>query len=337
MRLQELQERNDWDVTNVDSQYDTYVLVIGESARKDYHGAYGYSMANTPFMSTTKGVIVDGLTSGGTNTVASLRLMLTESDKEKWIPRYEKTFIDIANSAQINTIWISNQGFFGTYDTPITHIAQKSQKRKFIKAGDYASKNTDDLILLPEFKRFLNKEVKGPQLIVLHLYGSHPNVCDRLHGFTPNYTVDNQYYRDIACYVTSIHKTDHFLQQVKEALDQYANNFDKRYSMIYFSDHGLAHRELDGRMTINNNFAVKQHYDIPLIKISSDDTERVVIKRQKSGLNFTKGLAHWMGIEAAQISEAYDLFSDEDDEDDYGLSERLEKLKDDPAIDIREL
>ena len=156
-------------------------------------------------------------------------------------------------------------------------------------------------------------------------------------GYQPEQKVKNDYYKNIACYVTSIHKTDHFLQQVKEALDQYANTFDKRYSMIYFSDHGLAHRALDNQMLINNNSAVKQHYDIPLIKISSDDTERVVIKRQKSGLNFTKGLAHWMGIEAEQIPEAYDLFSAEDDEDDYALSERLDKLKDDPAIDIREL
>ncbi|MCU6352332.1 sulfatase-like hydrolase/transferase [Morganella morganii] len=64
------------------STYDTYVLVIGESARKDYHSAYGYPVINTPFISTEKGLLVDGLTSGGPNTISSLRLMLTHPDKK---------------------------------------------------------------------------------------------------------------------------------------------------------------------------------------------------------------------------------------------------------------
>ncbi len=33
-------------------------------------------------MSSAKGTLIDGLTSGGTNTIASLRLMLTKPDTE---------------------------------------------------------------------------------------------------------------------------------------------------------------------------------------------------------------------------------------------------------------
>ncbi len=336
-RLKDDVKHSKWDIRAVNPQYDTHVLVIGESARKDYLHAYGYPVKNTPFLDQSHGVFVDGLSSGGTNTISSLRLMLTFPDTDAWEPRYHMNFVDLANAAEFKTVWLSNQGMLGRYETPVAAIAKRSSEYHFTKKGGAADQNIDDDVLIPLLKNELLQEEDQKRLIVLHIYGSHPNPCERLLGYQPEMKVKDAYYNNIACYVTSIHKTDHFLQQVKEALDQYANTFDKRYSMIYFSDHGLAHKALDNQMLINNNSAVKQHYDIPLIKISSDDTERVVIKRQKSGLNFTKGLAHWMGIEAVQIPEAYDLFSDEDDEDDYGLSERLEKLKDDPAIDIREL
>ncbi|HCT6818869.1 TPA: sulfatase-like hydrolase/transferase, partial [Morganella morganii] len=124
------------------STYDNYVLVIGESARKDYHYGFGYPINNTPFISNENGLLVDGLTSGGSNTVASLRLMLTNPDKKSWDADYTKSFIDLANSAGIETYWISNQGYIGTYDTPITAIAKNSQHKNFLKYKDYNSDNT---------------------------------------------------------------------------------------------------------------------------------------------------------------------------------------------------
>ena len=59
------------------SKYQDYVIILGESARKDYLHAYGYPVNDTPFMSSANGTLIDGMTSAGTNTVASLRLMLT--------------------------------------------------------------------------------------------------------------------------------------------------------------------------------------------------------------------------------------------------------------------
>ncbi|MEX5852435.1 sulfatase-like hydrolase/transferase [Providencia huaxiensis] len=80
--------------------------------------AYGYPIKNTPFISKTNGVIVEGLTSGGTNTVASLRIMLTQSQKDEWLPNYGLNFVDLAKSAGYKVYWLSNQGFLGEFDTP---------------------------------------------------------------------------------------------------------------------------------------------------------------------------------------------------------------------------
>lgn len=69
------------------------------------------------------------------------------------------------------------------------------------------------------------------------------------------------------------------------------------FSIIYFSDHGQVHKLNDGKILLNNNVASKFHYDIPLIKIDSDNKDlRLTLSSEKSGLNFTEGLANWMGI-----------------------------------------
>ena len=80
------------------------MLIIGESARKDYHHAYGYPSENTPFMSQANGTLIDGFTSGGTNTIASLRLMLTKPDTKNWESNYELGLIDLIKSAVFKLI-----------------------------------------------------------------------------------------------------------------------------------------------------------------------------------------------------------------------------------------
>ena len=87
---------------------------------------------------------------------------------------------------------------------------------------------------------------------------------------------------------------------------------------------------------INNSENNKYlHYDIPLIKIDSGQGESVTLESQKSGLNFTEGLAHLMGIKHDQLSE-YDLFDGKNDPEDYGLKEKIKSIKTplDKAIDI---
>lgn len=83
-KLKKMSQESNWGQSTLEnSKYQDYVIILGESARKDYLHAYGYPVNDTPFMSSVTGTLIDGMTSAGTNTVASLRLMLTLSDKEK--------------------------------------------------------------------------------------------------------------------------------------------------------------------------------------------------------------------------------------------------------------
>ena len=69
------------------------------------------------------------------------------------------------------------------YDTAIASIAKRADEVQFLKNGDFeANKNTQDEQLLKLTEQVLSTQRTQPQLIVLHLMGSHPQACDRTKG-----------------------------------------------------------------------------------------------------------------------------------------------------------
>ncbi|EFM2015806.1 hypothetical protein HCQ44_002026, partial [Escherichia coli] len=122
-----------------------------------------------------------------------------------------------------------------------------------------------------------------------------------------------------------------------EKLNNFMRENDNSYSMIYFSDHGQAHREIGGEIYFNNNRASKLHFDVPLFMISSDDDSRHECKSFKSGFNFVNGIASWVGIKNKKIDSNYSLFDCNDDPNDFGVKKYIEsiELELDPAIDLR--
>ncbi|BCM39077.1 sulfatase [Escherichia coli] len=92
----------------------------------------------------------------------------------------------------------------------------------FLKKGSFASRKTDDMLLLQETERAL-ADTSSPKVIFLHMMGSHPNSCDWLHSWPNNYL--EQYPRKIACYLASISKLDNFLGQLDGILRRYSSHF----------------------------------------------------------------------------------------------------------------
>lgn len=324
--------KNDWaDATQTEqTKYDDYFLVIGESARRDYFHTYGYPVKNTPFLDNTNGVIVNGMESAGTYTIGSLRLMLTQGDKASWSPNYNLNLVGLASRAGFSTYWLSNQGQFGEWDTPISAIAKNSDKSYFTKFQGYNQLEISDFELLRILKPIVSNKTTKRRFFVIHTMGSHPYVCDRIKGMKNPIEVKSKINAYIACYTSSIQQTDLFLEKLHNLIAE--NNNGRSFSMIYFSDHGMVHSTVNGEIQLNNSAVSKYHHDIPLVKISSDDTSRKVITSEKSGLMFLNGLADWMGIKAEQL-QPYDLFDGVPDSNDFGLSKQPYKV-DDPAIDI---
>ncbi|MDU1436049.1 MAG: sulfatase-like hydrolase/transferase, partial [Citrobacter freundii] len=121
--------KDSWTVTAVKPKYHTYVVVIGESARRDALGAFGGHWDNTPFASSVNGYIFADYIAASGSTQKSLGLTLNRVVDNK--PQFQDNFVTLANRAGFQTWWFSNQGQIGEYDTAIASIAKRADEVQF--------------------------------------------------------------------------------------------------------------------------------------------------------------------------------------------------------------
>lgn len=305
-----LTKKANWHYLKVEPKYKNYVIVIGESARKDYMNLYGFKLKNTPFFSKTNGFFIDGYVSAGSYTLSSLlgslylngqnRLNINEFD-------YSKNIISLANGAGFATTWVSNQGFSGNINSFISLLASLSHKSYFTQRANYDfSEVINDENMYPYVDKALNEDVKNkPRLIVIHIMGSHADFCSRIKKVEFNYLNKN-----MSCYVTSIYETDKFLKTIVDKL----KNKNETWSLIYFSDHGLRHlfKKKDKVTLVHSQTTLyKSSVDVPFAKISSDDNSRTMLKVKRSAFNFMHGFSSWTGIKVSEINnDNYNFFGD---------------------------
>ncbi|ENH7994560.1 phosphoethanolamine transferase, partial [Escherichia coli] len=282
--------------------YDTIVIVTGESVRRDYMSVYGYPVPTTPWLNTAPGLFIDGYTSAAASTVPSLSRTLIYDYEQN--PDSGNNVVALAAKAGYSTWWISNQGKLGEHDTRISVIASDAEHTVFLKKGSFASRKTDDMLLLQETERAL-ADKSSPKVIFLHMMGSHPNPCDRLHSW-PNHYLE-QYPRKVACYLASISKLDNFLGQLDGILRRHSRHF----AMLYFSDHGLS--VSDSANPVHHDGHVQGGYSVPLIITASDITSHQSVSRKISARHFA-GIFQWLtGIRTENIPP-FNPLTDEDNE-----------------------
>ena len=296
-----------WQITSSQPKYQNYVLVIGESVRKDYMHLYGFPENNTPFLDKAYGTIIDGYTATAPNTTTSLLRSFVQMKGEKDFV-YINNIITLAKTAGFETFWFSNQGISGSWDTPIAKLAFLCDHKEFTKKGDYASMNYPDSILLTLLSKSLSQKSTTPRLFILHTMGSHINFEARLeHSIHFNY-----YNRKISAYIQTIEQTDTLLKGIYEALQQQGDSF----SMLYFSDHGLMTQDrgsMFASLTHGDTNPNKACYRVPFVLLSSDDTQHKVLKADKSAFYFLDGFAHWLGIQEVSLRPNYDFRSPQND------------------------
>lgn len=298
------QMKDSWTVLAVKPKYNIYMVVIGESARRDALGAFGGHWDNTPFASKVKGsLFLDYIAASG-STQKSLGMTLTSVINGK--PQYQDNFVTLANRAGFQTWWFSNQGQIGEYDTAIASIAKRADEVQFLKSGDFeADKNTSDETLLKMTAQvFAAPRTTAPQLIVLHLMGSHPQACDRTQG---KY-VDFVQSKETSCYLYSMTQTDNLLKQLYQQLRDTGESF----SMVYFSDHGLAFKERGTDVQyLAHDDQFQQNFQVPFMVLSSDDTEHRLIKARRSANDFLTFFAWWTGIKTKGLTPKYPFISEQ--------------------------
>ncbi|WP_313079719.1 phosphoethanolamine transferase [Atlantibacter sp.] len=297
------QIKDSWNVLAVKPKYHTYVVVIGESVRRDAVGAFGGHWNNSPFASSVNGTLFTDYIAASGSTQKSLGLTLNRVVDGK--PQFQDNFVTLANRAGFQTWWFSNQGQIGEYDTAIASIAKRADEVQFLKSGDFeADKNTRDEALLKMTAQVLETERTQPQLIVLHLMGSHPQACDRTQG---KYT-DFVQSKETSCYLYTVTQTDELLKQLYGQLQ----NSGQSFSMVYFSDHGLAFKERGKEVQyLAHDDQFQQNFQVPFMVLSSDDKAHRVIKARRSANDFLAFFSQWTGIKTKEISSRYRFLSEQ--------------------------
>lgn len=320
-----------WNIIDSQPNKKTYVLIIGESVRRDYMHAYGYPIENTPFMES-KGIRLEGAYSADDYTIPSLRKMLTLPEgKREGRSALEYNVLDAANLAGFETFWFSNQGKINKKDTPITILANRAHHTYWTKENSDRDEKISDSSLLPLLEKAVSEKTEKPKLIVLHLMGSHSAVCERLIEQPLIGNVKNDYYRDPLCYVSSIKQTDSFLANV----DRILNKSDQSYSVIYLADHGVSHNIIQGRIVMNHASPASAHRIVPLYRFEDGPDQPKKIKATKFLSNLTEGVLSWLGIKVSNLTETRDLFSNENQPDERGELSLISNRRNDPSIDIR--
>lgn len=280
-----------------------YVVVIGESLRTDALSRFGQHYATTLYLDRvpTHGVRMIA-PSFSTMEAVPRMLALTELNHQEVAKEGltaevepENNILALAKSAGLTTYWLSAQRRTGAKNLPISMIARSADEVHFVN-------HYDDFALVTSMEALLDKEKGVRRLFVLHTYGSHENVCDRVMGFGKPYQTGKGELMD--CYLASAHKMDSLLEQL-------AGVFQKRgesFSMIYLSDHAVDFKkERDEIVSVRDPQSQKQ-YEVPFIELGDTVTESKTAVYERSSMRFTSYFPTWIGVKTNLTPAGWDVF-----------------------------
>lgn len=212
----------------------TLLMVIGESASRDYMSAFTTREHDTtPWLrqmteDQEHSVAFPHAYSCAMHTVQVLEKSLTEMNQYGSKAFSDScSIVDIAHSLGYRVHWYSNQGHLGAANTPITIVAETSDVAKWTRQ-ELGRVQYDETLL-----SFLDElDTTQNNLLVLHLKGSHFNFLNR---YPAEHTVWGEagVQDDVLNYENSLRYTDGVLHQAFDYCRERLN----LQAMIYFSDH----------------------------------------------------------------------------------------------------
>ena len=275
-----------------------FIVVIGESARADYMSIYGYPQKTSPFLKENSNIIFNNAISPAANTILSVPRILSINNDSFNIKRgYDA--VTLAKYSGLDTWWISAQGKTGAFDTEITHIASRSDHSIFLQIGDHASKIIDDMELLPYINKAIEYKSLKDKVIFVHILGSHHDPCERLISY-PLMNLPNNWSLQLSCYVTSIQKTDTFIEIINDVLKEKG----QPYEIIYFSDHGV----YITNKTMLHSQTTPEAYHVPFVVIDSESQKRITISKPFDMRHFIDFFASQIGVKTEQTENNWEKY-----------------------------
>ena len=154
----------------------TVVFIVGESARRDHVHANGYPRQTTPRLEALGARSYTNATScAGITRFAVPCLFTRQSGTPAGGVITETSFISVLKRLGFATWWISNQGYLGQHETPVSVIAAEAGRVEYLnRTGNFDVLPVYDGALLPALDEAL-RDPRPARLVVLHTIGSHWN------------------------------------------------------------------------------------------------------------------------------------------------------------------
>lgn len=216
----------------------TVMLVIGESANRDYMSAFrdGMERDTTPWLNAMRRtdaghwMTFRNAYSCGMHTFAALEEALTEKNQHHAADFSRATnIIDIARAAGRRVHWYSNQGHLGASLSQVSVIADEADEARW----------TDQHPGLPPYDAELLPMLDGvnpavDNLVVVHLKGNHFSFENRypadFDGWKPAGPDDT---------VTTYHNTMLYVDRILQQLWERGRRDLNLKAMVYCSDHAI--------------------------------------------------------------------------------------------------
>lgn len=298
------------------------VFVVGESAIRSHHSIYGYHRNTTPNLMARKDSIIlfDDAICVLPVTITALKYWLTDmtlADRHvKW------TLFDVLKKAGYKVDIATNQNKSGWADSPIQMIFKTADSVTYIHEENYSDLEEDkdariyDEALIAPFDAWINKtgSVSTPQMMVLHLFGSHEPYASRYpKDFAEHFLSDAAFTQRVNEYDSSILYTDMVLGKLLERLEK----IDRPVFLVYISDHGSVCESPDLR---NPQSRDNSAYEVPFFiwtnsryREAMPDTVLRMQKRRSVPLQADRahfGLLEMMGVSFSDDVETENFLSD---------------------------
>ena len=283
---------------------DVFVLIIGESARRDHFSLYGYERDTNPLM-TKDGVTALIADAAATYTTAGVKAILDHQPVNKLyeiLPNYMyRNGVDVT--------WRTTN-----WGEPPVHI-EKYYKPKDIKDRFPEADDSHDGILLTGLKEDIMASEKSKTLIILHTNTSHGPTYFKKYPyefevFTPVCTTVEMSKADqqelINAYDNTILYTDWLVHSVIETLRSIP---DRRCCMIYVSDHGESLGE--GNLYMHGvpmSMAPREQVEIPFIVWNSDESTNIKPLDKVGQYHIFHSVLKFFGMESPIYDESLNIF-----------------------------
>ncbi len=267
------------------------VLVIGESASRNFMQLYGYNAPNNPLLSELANereresnnlfVFSDTISKEG-STSDVFESLLNYSDAETTKPWYHyHNMIDIFKRSHYETFWLEKQ-FVDQWSLIQDLVSSRSKNRYYI-LGNYGAYDEE---LVKFYSKNVQPQLKSKNFIVFHLRGSHKTYSERFPqsfakfkpsdlSFSNLHASSDRDKQIVADYVNSLYYNDFVLNGIFNLFK------DKDAIVFYLSDHAqdifesnptYGHRcskaglEIPFMIYVSNIFKEKHPEKVKLIK-----------------------------------------------------------------------